>query len=216
MNKKIGSKTIIVVGILIVLSGIFILAKDYLKSKKVQVYETMYFALTDQPTYNEASTEEEEPLDNDVVIDDTGEEVFVNKDYYVGRLEIPKIRLVKGFCDIDSSYNDVKQNVAVMKASRYPDVSNGNFILAAHAGTAWNSFFGRLYQLSLGDVAYVYYNGKKYTYTLVNVYDVEKTGYVKIYRDRNKTVMTLITCTQNNMKKQQTVYIMELTSIENL
>ena len=178
MSKKMKAKAIIVFGIFIILFGIFILAKDYLKSKKVQVYETMYFALTDQPTYNESTTEEEEPLDNDVEVNDEGEEVFINRDYYVGRIEIPKIRLVKGFCDKDSSWNDVKKNVSVLSASQYPDVDKGNFILAAHAGTAWNSFFGKLYQLSIGDAAY------------------------------------MITCTQNDMKKQQTVYIMELTNIE--
>ena len=214
MHKKIGAKAIIVFGILIILFGIFILAKDYFKSKKLQVYETMYFALTDQPTYNESTTEEEEPLDNDVEVNDDGEEVFINRDYYVGRIEIPKIRLVKGFCAKDSSWNDVRKNVSVLSAAQYPDVDKGNFILAAHAGTAWNSFFEKLYKLSIGDQSYVYYNGMKYTYTVVNIYDVPKTGYVKIYRNKDKTTMTLITCTQRDMKNQQTVYILELTSIE--
>lgn len=217
MFKKISTKAIVVIGMLIIISGILLIASDYLKSKKEQVYESMYFALTDQPTYNDASTDEEEVLDNDVEIDnETGEEVFINKDYYVGRIEIPKIRLVKGFCDKYSKWNDVSKNVSVLSPSSYPDIDKGNFILVAHAGTAWNSFFGKLYKLSLGDKAYVYYNGKKYTYDLVKTYDVEKTGYVKIYRNKSKTTLTLITCTQNNMKKQQTVYILELTNIENV
>lgn len=216
MLKKIKAKTIIVLGLFIILSGVFVVSKDYFKGKKNQTYETMYFALTDQPTYNEASTVEEEPLDNDIKENDDGEFVFVDKSYYVGRIEIPKIRLVKGFCNKDSSWNDVSKNVTVLKNSSYPDVNNGNFILVAHAGSAWNSYFGKLYQLTNGDAAYVYFNNKKYVYNVVNIYDVDKTGYVKIYRNKNKTTMTLITCTQNDMKKKQTVYILELTSVIDL
>ena len=208
---KLSNKFIIFMGIVIIFLGFLILFKDYFKSKKMMIYENMYFTLTDQPTYNESSTEEVEELDNDIITNELGEDVFIDKDYYIGRIEIPNIHLVKGFCDKYSKWNDVKNNVAVMSGASYPDINNGNFILAAHAGTAWNSYFGQLYKLNIGDYAYVYYDGYKYSYKLVNIYDVDKTGYVKIYRNRNINALTLITCTQNNMKKKQTVYIFELT-----
>ncbi len=215
-KSKVSNRFIVFIGLLIVFLGFCIVFRDYLKSKKDDVYEKMYFTLTDQPTYTESGTVEDEEVLNDVEVNDSGEEVFIDKDYYVGRIEIPKIGLVKGFCDVNSKWNDVSKNVAVMQNSRYPDIDRGNLILVAHAGSAWNSFFGKLYQLNKSDLAYVYYKNYKYTYKLVNVYDVDKTGYVKIYRDKSKTTLTLITCTQNNMKKQQTVYIMELIGKESV
>ena len=49
----------------------------------------------------------------------------------------------------------------------------------------------------------------RYTYSLVNTYEVEKDGTVAIYRDYSKKVLTLITCTKNSDTKQ-TVFIFEL------
>ena len=59
-----------------------------------------------------------------------------------------------------------------------------------------------------GDKATVTYKSKKYTYKIVKIYTQKKQGYVTIYRDVNKTTLTLITCTKNDNAKQ-TVYILE-------
>ena len=48
----------------------------------------------------------------------------------------------------------------------------------------------------------------KYSYKIVDIYEVEKDGTVAIYRDYSKSVLTLITCTRNSDTKQ-TVYILE-------
>ena len=65
----------------------------------------------------------------------------------------------------------------------------------------------------IGDKAYVSYNGKKYEYEIKNIYTQPKTGKLAIYRNYDKTTLTLITCT-NNDSTTQTVYISELTNIE--
>ena len=93
--------------------------------------------------------------------------------------------------------------------SDLPDVKNGNLILMAHSGWASISYFEYLYNLRIGDYAYVTYEGNKYSYKLTKVYDVPKTGKVKIVRNYDKTTLTLITCTRNSMTLQ-TVYILEL------
>lgn len=131
---------------------------------------------------------------------------------YVGILEIPKINLKKGFLNINSKYNTIDYNVTVIKTSTYPDVDKGNFILAAHSGTASISYFKNLYKLKKGDKANIYYKNKKYTYKIVKIYDQPKTGKLSIYRDYSKTTLTLITCTKDN-KKTQTLYILELTKV---
>ena len=51
--------------------------------------------------------------------------------------------------------------------------------------------------------------GQKYKYSIVNIYIVPKNGKVPIYRNYNKTTLTLITCTKND-DTTQTVYIAEL------
>ena len=63
--------------------------------------------------------------------------------------------------------------------------------------------------MQIGNDVYITYHGKKYHYQIVNIYDVEKTGTVKIQRNYDKTTLTLITCTKNDDTKQ-TIYIAEL------
>ena len=115
--------------------------------------------------------------------------------------------------DINSKYNTVNKNVQVVETSTYPDVDKGNFIIAGHSGNAWKSFFRDLHKVEIGDQAYVSYKGKKYEYTIKNIYKQQKTGKLAIYRNYDKTTLTLITCT-NNDSTTQTVYIAELTNVE--
>ena len=90
-----------------------------------------------------------------------------------------------------------------------PDVVNGNFILMAHSGDSYISFFANLYKLNIGDDTYITYNGVIYHYQIVNIYEVEKTGLVQIKRNYDQTSFTMITCTKDN-DHTQTVYISEL------
>jgi LPXTG-site transpeptidase (sortase) family protein len=135
------------------------------------------------------------------------------KEYYIGYLEIPKIKFKRGFVDIKSKDNDVSKNITIISGSKYPNVEKGNFIIAGHSGTGVHSYFKNLYKLKTNDEAYVYYKNVKYTYKIVKIYNQPKDGTVAIYRDYNKTTLTLITCTKDN-KKSQTVYVAELQSKE--
>ena len=127
---------------------------------------------------------------------------------YIGILEIPKLNLKRGFLDLNSRYNNVDYNITVINGSTFPNQENNNLILAAHSGPCSVCYFDKLYKLSDGDVAYVTYAGEKHSYKIVNIYEVEKTGKVAIYRDISKSTLTLITCTRNSDTKQ-TVYILE-------
>ena len=53
---------------------------------------------------------------------------------------------------------------------------------------------------------YIYYNGIKYVYELVNKYDEVKDGTIVVHRNNEDTVLTLITC-KKNTKDTQTVFI---------
>ena len=211
-NRKSPTKVAFIAAIIIIVGGFFLLY-DYIESKKVLAYDYIsnYY-------YNGKDLVEIESLyeikEEDAVkeIKEEEEEGPVT-DEYIGYLTIPKINLTKGFVDKRSSENDVEKNILIINGSNYPDVENGNFILAGHSGTGWKAFFNELYQLEMNDVAYVTYKGKKYTYNLVNKYTQPKVGKVAIYRNYDVRTLTLITCT-NHDQTTQTIYILELTSIE--
>lgn len=132
----------------------------------------------------------------------------INYDKYLGVLEIPRISLKRGFYGLDNRYNNIQYNVTLVNGSTMPDVVNGNLILMAHSGDAYISFFAYLFRLNIDDTAYVTYKGIKYTYKIVNIYNVPKTGQVTIKRNYDRTTMTLITCTKDN-DQSQTIYILE-------
>lgn len=224
MNKKFKLKTstVLFIGLLLVCSGIYLISSEYLASKREKAFSEMNIKLfeSEMPENITASTntetkepdsdsniENKEPTDNtDVESTSKPNLQTVN---YLGILEIPKINLKRGFFDLNSSRNKVAYNVTVIRGSSYPDEINNNLILAAHSGNCSYCYFDKLYKLSLGDLAYLTYGGKKYTYKIANIYTVEKTGEVAIFRDSSKSTLTLITCTRGS-DHEQTVYILEL------
>ena len=205
-EKRISSSTIAVIGSVIILIGGFFLSYNYVQSKRVMAYDYMANVFY--------QAEEVEILEHDGELQEEQKEEELGKvtNEYIGYLTIPKINLKKGFLDMRSKLNNIEQNITVIEGSSYPDKEKGNLIIAAHSGSGWKAFFNDLYKLSTGDVAEVSYKGKKYTYKIVNIYKQEKTGTVAIYRNYDKTTLTLITCT-NFDKATQTVYIAELQSV---
>lgn len=200
---------ILLLGSLLVFVGFCTLTFEYFFKMKSDVVADMELKLNgDLVVADEDDTEV--PITNNLPEDNsTTTEETIDYSKYLGVLEIPKIGLKRGFYNIGSRYNNIQYNVTLVEGSTMPNVENGNLILMAHSGWAAISYFEYLYNLSLGDYAYITYAGNKYTYKLVNVYDVAKTGKVKIVRSYEKTTLTLITCTRNN-DKSQTVYILEL------
>lgn len=151
-------------------------------------------------------------VENDQVIENN-ENNNQNTINYLAFLEIDKINLKQGLLPLESRYNHVDYHVEILDVSDFPDKINGNFILAGHSGTSNVAYFKNLYKLNLGDIAKVYYQSKVYKYSIVNIYNQVKDGTIDIYRDQNKTTLTLITCTKDD-KNSQTVYILELIGVE--
>lgn len=205
-QKRISSSTIAVIGSVILLIGGFFLSYNYIQSKKIVAYDYMANVFY--------QTEEIEILEHDGELQEEQpeEELGEVTNDYIGYLTIPKINLTKGFLDMRSELNNIEQNITVIEGSSYPDKEKGNFIIAAHSGSGWKAFFNDLYKLSTGDIAVVSYKGKQYTYKIVNIYKQDKTGTIAIYRNYDKTTLTLVTCT-NFDSKTQTVYIAELQNV---
>ena len=173
----------------------------------MQLYFNQFDPIPDEPdvvvTDPEPSSEPVEPTEEPEIITES----------YVAVLEIPEISLKKGIYSLGSRYNTVSRNVAILSPSDYPDVKGGNFVLAAHSGNGYLSFFKNLYKLNTGSMAYIYYNNIKYSYKITYIYKQAKTGTINVYRPYGKTTLMLITCTKND-ESSQTVYVAELISEE--
>ena len=214
MSKKIKlqNSTILIIGIIIVLIGVFIGLYDFIDDKKNKLYSEMNVDLfeNEQPEIIEEETEYKEPEKQEEIIEEEKENTNnLPVESYLGILEIPKIRLKRGFYNINSKYNKVDYNITIINGSTYPEEKNNNLILAAHSGNCTICYFNDLYKLKINDEAYLYYKDTKYKYKLVKTYEEQKDGTVAIYRDYDKSCLTLITCTRNSNNKQ-TIYIFEL------
>ena len=201
------NKIFILLSLLMITIGLFLLAHNFLMIQKLAVFNKMdllLYALKEPVSEKENINVE---VETDDVASDEVEPSGPAKQY-IATLAIPAISLRLGLVSPDSIYNNIESNITIIQPSSMPDVKKGNLIIAGHSGTGYLAFFRNLYKLQKGDQASITYQQKTYRYQLVNIYSEEKTGYVSIYRDRNKKTLTLITCTKDN-DHMQTIYIFE-------
>lgn len=210
--KRNNLKYQIAAGVILVICGTLVLLSDYIKDKRNVVFSEMNLVLS--------SINMDENLNNqDNITSDESEEPKEEKndnytyEEYLGIVDISKIGLYKGFYNKNSNLNNVKFNLYVLPESNYPDTESGNLIIAGHSGNYNNSYFANLYLLELGDTINIHYNNKNYVYKIDKIYNEEKTGRVRILRNKSKTTLTLITCTKDD-NYHQTIYIAYLISVE--
>ena len=215
MNNNNNLKYQVATGVILIIVGITLLLSNYISEKREEVFSSMNIALSEienkkEETKKEENTTQEEDKKEEVS-DNT--ETNINYEGYLGILEINKIGFYKGFYSKESSLNNVKFNLKVLNESNYPDEKKGNVIIIGHSGNFSNSYFANLYKLEIGDTASIYYKNHKYNYKIDNIYTDTKDGTLTIYRDINKSTLTLITCTKDDETKQ-TIYILTLTNVE--
>ena len=209
--RKYNLKYQIATGVILVISGTLVFLSDYIKEKRDVVFSEMNLALSGIVTKDTIPSGEEEKEEEIKEIKE--EDNNYTYEEYLGIIDIPKIELYKGFYSKTSNLNNVKFNLYVLPSSNYPDVENGNLIIAGHSGNYNNSYFANLYKLEKEDTITIHYNNNKYIYQITNIYTEEKTGKVRIFRNKNKTTLTLITCTKDD-DYHQTIYIAELINKE--
>ena len=201
------NKIFILLSLLMITIGLFLLAHNFLMIQKLAVFNKMdllLYALKEPVSEKENINVE---VETDDVASDEVEPSGPAKQY-IATLAIPAISLRLGLVSPESIYNNIESTITIIQPSSMPDVEKGNLIIAGHSGMGYLAFFRNLYKLQKGDQASITYQQKTYRYQLVNIYSEEKTGYVSIYRDRNKKTLTLITCTKDN-DHMQTIYIFE-------
>jgi len=198
--KKISNRIIVTIAFALIIFGICILLSNYISGKIDLVYENF--------NIDSFVEEQDEKYTEEIASSEAVKKLTENQANYLGLLEIDKIGLSRGFYSKESNLNNVNRNVTILEASDYPDKVGGNVIFAAHSGSSYLGFFKHLYKLDIGDTARITYKGKKYNYKITKIYYENKDGDIAIQRNKNKSTLTLITCTKDDNTKQ-TVYILE-------
>ena len=169
-NKRNIRSQLYKVGFLILIIGILIFFSTPLMKIRGEVFEEMRLAIfqkninKDNTTISNINTENLEVTEEESKQKET--EIKKANYSYIGELYIPDIKLRRGFVSKDSRYNNIEYNITIAAEADYPDVPMGNFILMAHSGNAYISFFDKLYRLQIGATASVSYNAVTYNYRL--------------------------------------------------
>ena len=110
-----------------------------------------------------------------------------NEDKYIGILEIPKIKLKRGFYSINDKRNNIEENITIIKEEK------NLIVLAAHSGNSEIAYFNNIHYLDKDDLINIYYNNKKIVYKVISKYLDDKDNKVKI-KPNNIKRLILITC----------------------
>ena len=125
----------------------------------------------------------------------------VNKDEndeIIGTLTIDKLNLSRKIYNINSSHNNVEENVTILN-----DDMN-LIVLAAHSGPGYIAFFNDLDKLELNDTVNLTYNNKKLVYKVTNIEEQPKDGTIEINKtDKQRLILT--TCSKKDKTKQLVV-----------
>lgn len=200
---KRKNKIIIIICLIIMVISIFIgLYPSLLKKEKEVKEDKLVQEFIDKNDEVKTTTKNEEEQ----------QEKHIEENYLMV-VEIPKINLRKGIYNINSKNNTVNKNIQIMKESDMPNKDKGMLVLAGHNGNSRVSYFDRLNELNKEDKVYIYYANNIYTYEISNTYEAEKNGTITVKKEREKTVIVLISC-KKNTKDKQLVYIGNLINIE--
>lgn len=122
----------------------------------------------------------------------------VNKeedDEIIGTLIIEKLNLSKNIYNINSSHNNVEENVTILN----DDINL--IVLAAHSGPGYIAFFNNLDKLELNDTVKLNFKGKDLIYKVSNIEEQIKDGTIEINKtDSQRLILT--TCSKKDKSKQ--------------
>ena len=116
-------------------------------------------------------------------------------DEIIGTLTIDKLNLSKNIYNINSSHNNVEENVTILN----DDINL--IVLAAHSGPGYIAFFNDLDKLELNDNINLTYKGKDLVYKVTNIEEQAKDGTIEINKT-NKQRLILTTCSKKDKNKQ--------------
>lgn len=114
----------------------------------------------------------------------------------IGKIIINKLNIDKPLYKINSKYNNVDNNITILKNSIPPYEDNSILFIAAHSGTGPIAFFKNLNMLNENDEIKIIYDDKEYNYIVKNYWEQEKNGYINVNKAKEKQLI-LTTCSPN-------------------
>ncbi len=208
----------LILSILLVLISIGLLSYHFYKNYNEKKYDQENKELVDEfiANYEDEVTnlEHENNESNEKTPQEKNSSTAVKKSNskIIGVLEIPKLKLKKGFYSKTYYRNSINYGLQINKDGDYPD-SNAPTIIGGHSGKCSICYFDKLYKLKNKDYAYIYYKNIKYKFMLVKKETVKKTGKIELHLPSQEKYLILYTCTNNSNKKQD-VYYFKLESEE--
>ena len=126
----------------------------------------------------------------------------INNEKLDNRIIIKNINIDNKY-EIKSKYDEIK-NIAMFKECGRPDINNSNVVIGAHSGTGKHALFNNIHKLKKDDEIIIYYNNKKYVYVVSNINEVKDTE-IDVLENKNKSILTLLTCKINDNSKRVVV-----------
>ena len=117
------------------------------------------------------------------------------KEKTIATLYIDKINLTKDIYDINSTHNNVEENVTILNDDK--DL----IVLAAHSGPGSIAYFDDLDKLVLNDKVVLTKDNKKTNYKVIKIEEQPKDGTIEINKT-NKERLILTTCSKKDKGKQ--------------
>lgn len=119
----------------------------------------------------------------------------------IGSIIIPNINLHNKLYNITNKHNNIEENVTILKSTNNPSNKESLIILAAHSGQGKIAYFNDLNKLKLNDEIILHYYNKKYIFTVSNILEQDKNGYIDIQK-QDISQLILTTCSTKNKNKQ--------------
>lgn len=119
----------------------------------------------------------------------------------IGKIIIKKIAINNNLYNINSKHNNIEENITILEDSIMPDKTNSIMYIAAHSGDGKIAYFNDLDKLKINDEITIIYKNKKYIYSVKNIWEENKNGYIHINRENEKQLI-LTTCSKTKKNKQ--------------
>lgn len=110
---------------------------------------------------------------------------------------------------ISSKDSKIREIVMFEECGR-PNITNSNTVIGAHSGNSTYAYFNELSLLEYGDIIAITYEYKIYNYMVIEVKEVYDSE-IEILENKNKSILTLLTCKINDNTKRVVV----VASLEN-
>lgn len=102
--------------------------------------------------------------------------------------------------EILSKSENIK-GIAMFEECGRPNKENTNVVIGAHSGTGEYALFNEINNLKQNDEIIIYYNNKKYIYIVEVVKEVKDTD-IEVLENKDKSILTLLTCKINDNSKR--------------